>query len=766
MKVTQNKTDMKSTIDQNVTFKSFIQRIHRDTSGFIEFRPCFDDRRGIDTSARRWFEPETFIEKSSVIIEYCRRHRLGCFFGVLPRVEKGRGTGDAVESGGVCWTDIDDKDHGGSRETVWTLVRNLPVPPSVVVESGGGLHLYFFLNAEYPSDEIAEMNERIAKIAGGDHCHDKARILRLPTSYHQKDPDNVRFVRFVEYDENIEYSIDDLSVRFPPVATSKIIKTTKIFHIPIPKLSDEVQHLLSQNPRLNEMFEGIGKTGGDQSGTGYDFAVARELAWMGVVPETIVNAIAYRVAKRGSRKGTTYILRTVERAVAVIANRRENPIDVTPDRQSGDPTVVLQLDRHPETHRDPSKRGAVKMTQMNLYRILTADPMFVGGLRFNDFKNRIEVAFDPTDIRKRDFRKIEDVHSKLIRHQIARSYGLEYSKDVTNDEILFVSRENTVHPVREYLSGLEWDGIPRVDSWLQTYCNAKISEFDDGTTNERLISLFGRKWMISAVARVMTRGCKVDTSLVLTGKQGAGKSTTFKILAKNPEWFRDSAINVNGGRDSYSLLSGVWIYEFAELQATRSRENESVKAFLSSTSDSYRPAYAHYDVDVPRQCVFVGTSNETEILRDPTGSRRFWVVEVGDIDVRGLTDNVDQLWAESYHHWKSGENWWLSDDVAKQFDEHSGKFRSSDSWSDMFEQWFNSLSINKSIDVRNHGVTLFDVLTTVIGIEVNNIGKHHEMRIGGVLAGLGWTKRRVRVKMNVNGNEIEKRVYRYFKGDE
>ena len=117
---------------------------------------------------------------------------------------------------GFYGADIDDKDHNGSRDAVWSLVQALAVPPSVVVQSGGGLHLYFFLNAEYPADEIAEMNERIAKKCGGDSCHDKARILRLPTSFHQKKPENVQFVRFVEYDESIEYTLDDLAELFPP----------------------------------------------------------------------------------------------------------------------------------------------------------------------------------------------------------------------------------------------------------------------------------------------------------------------------------------------------------------------------------------------------------------------------------------------------------------------------------------------------------------------------------------------------------------------
>lgn len=770
---TKQEKSQQPEIDQRETFIRFIRRKHRDASGFIELRPCFEYRQGIDTNARRWFTPEEFIEKSPMFLEYCRRHRLGAFAGVLPRSEKGRGTADSVESGCVCWADIDDKDHNGSRAAVWTLVRSLPVPPSVVVQSGGGLHLYFFLNAEYPADEIAEMNERIAKKCGGDSCHDKARILRLPTSYHQKNPDNVQFVRFVEYDESIEYGLDELGLLFPPVAKSKIIKATKIVHIPVPELPSEIRQLMSEHVRLNELFHGLGKTGGDTSGTGYDFAFAKECAWLGVPSDKICDAVAVRIAQRGKRKGSNYILRTVGRAVAVMEERKANPIDITPtDSIQGDQNVVMELDRFPENHRDPSKRNRPRLTSMNLYRILTIDPVFAGCLRYNAFKNRIEIAFNPTDIRRGTFQKIADVHSKNLRHQVARNYGLEYKKDVMNDEIQFVAHENTVHPVREYLESLEWDGRERIDYWLFDWANAEISQIGESPngepiTNERLISQFGRKFLISAVARVMNAGCKVDTSLILTGKQGAGKSTIFKVLSKNAEWFRDSSINVNGGRDAYSLLSGVWIYEFAELQATRTRDAESVKAFLSSCSDSYRPAYAHYDVDVPRQCVFVGTSNETEILRDPTGNRRFWVVRVTDtIDVGRFAGVVDQIWAETMVRYKSGESWWLDDDVDAMFTEHSNQFKSSDSWTTQFENWWDGLPNPMVNEYNRNGITSLEILTNVIGMDVDKIGRHHEMRIGGILNGCGFVKRRKRVTIvdRVTGDETVKRVYKYFKG--
>lgn len=746
-----NNVDMQKSI-----FEEFMRRKHRDVQGFIELRPCHDDKRGIDNSARRWFDVDEFMAKYEMIVDYCRRNRLGCFVGVLPRTEKGRGTGDAVESGGVCWADIDDKDHGG-RAAVWNLVNSLKLEPSVIVESGGGLHLYYFLREETPADDIVEMNERIAKQCGGDSCHDRARVLRLPTSYHQKNPEQVKFVKFVKMETEIEYTIDDLSLVFPPVENTKIIKTEKILHMPKSMIPNLIREMMSEHPRLNDLFEGIGKTGGDVSGTGYDFAFAKEAIWLGAPVDMVCDAVAYRISVRGKRKGNSYILRTVARAVAIVEQMKNNPIDVTPNSVvRGNPDVLVELEKYPDNHRDQSKRGFPKLTCLNLHRILTLDSNFAGGIRFNEFKNRIEISFQPTTIARRDFRKIEDVHGKMLRHEISRSYGLEFGRDQMNEEIEFIARENPIHPVRDYLDSLTFDPSKgsRLDSWLFDYCDVVLPS-DDPETYRHLISQFGRKFLLSCVARIYHAGCKVDSMLILTGKQGIGKSTLFRMLARRDEWFRDSAINVNGGRDAYSLLSGVWIYEFPELNATRGRENEAVKQFITSTHDSYRPAYARYDIDVPRQVVFGGTSNNIEILKDPTGSRRFWVVELNDIDLNKLKGDIDLIWSEAVHVYKTtNENHWLSKEDQIVFDDYCEKYQQIDSWVEAVNNWFDDLDVDVMSKIYLSGISHLNILKNAIGLDIDKIQRSHEMRLSSILNGLKWEKRRVRVD--------GVRVYRWF----
>tara|TARA_Y100001973_G_scaffold95377_1_gene148674 strand:- start:3594 stop:5870 length:2277 start_codon:yes stop_codon:yes gene_type:complete len=743
--------------DQHQQLISFIKKRHGSQNGFIELRPCYEQKRGIDTRARRWFSTDEFVEKVEHVIDYCRRQRLGCFVGVLNRSEKGRGDASSVDSGNVIWTDIDDKDHGGSRDAVWSLVNGLAIPPSVIVESGGGLHLYYWIDEETPADQIAELNERLAKCCGGDSCHDKARILRLPCSYHQKDSTNVKFVRFLKMDTDLEYSIEELLKVFPPVPNSVILKTEKITHMPQRALSAEMESLMKKHKRLNDLFNGFGKTGGDKSGSGYDFAFSFEALWLGATKEDTVDALSLRV--KGS-KGNQYILTTVARAHAKMTQRRSVVVDVEDEPTIGDPNVYVELDKHPSDHHIKHLRNKPKITNLNLFRILNNDVMFSNKIRFNQFKQRIEVAFKGLTVDDGDFDRITDVHSMMMRHEISKAYQLEFKRDQTNETIEFIAHQNRVHPVREYLTGLKWDGVKRIDNWLFDYCNARVRTWKDDNEKRRdnayLIHSFGRKFLLSCIARVMTPGVKVDTVLILVGKQGSGKSTVFRILAKNDDWFRDSSINVNGGRDAYSLLSGVWLYEFPELHQTRSRANEAVKAFITSTHDSYRPAYARFDIDVPRQVVFCGTSNEAEILRDPTGSRRFWVVETNEIFIEKLSRDVDQLWAEAFDLWKSKtEPHWFEEDEEEMI-EHARKYEAVDVWSTAFNDWIGSRLSNPADKqtIEMNGLSMLEILEEGIGLQKDRVNRADQMRMSGLLNGLGWSKNRLRI----NG----KRTFRWL----
>lgn len=218
------------------------------------------------------------------------------------------------------------------------------------------------------------------------------------------------------------------------------------------------------------------------------------------------------------------------------------------------------------------------------------------------------------------------------------------SRQDLSDALELVMQANSFHPVRDYLNSLTWDGVERLDTALHSAFGTEVNAYTSAAF---------RKWLTGAVARVMQPGAKFDCALVLVGKQGIGKSTFANTLSKG--WFNDSIVNM-GSKDGYDSLRGSWIIELSELSSLKRSDMEAAKAFITARSDTYRGAYERRAGTHDRQCVFIGSTNETEFLRDRTGSRRFWPVDAPHkLDVKWLNDNVDQLWAEAVVRYRQGE---------------------------------------------------------------------------------------------------------------
>lgn len=294
------------------------------------------------------------------------------------------------------------------------------------------------------------------------------------------------------------------------------------------------------------------------------------------------------------------------------------------------------------------KNGEYEASIENLVLIMQNDPHVKGAVRHNIFSDRLEVVRKKLPWPRRgDY--WNDTDDAGLRYYIEKVYKIEGRQKIM-DALAIVAEEKAYHPVKDYLEDLIWDGTPRVETVLVDYLGA------EDNTYTRTIT---RKTLVAAVKRIHEPGCKFDYMLTIVGKQGIGKSLLIKKLGG--KWASDTLTDIRG-KEAYEALDGVWIMEMGELAALKRSEREAIKNYISKQEDTYRKAYNRNTTINKRQCIFIGTTNDSEFLNDSTGGRRFWIVDTNvDKSTKtvwdDLTDEVrDQIWAEAMELYHAGEN--------------------------------------------------------------------------------------------------------------
>ena len=298
-------------------------------------------------------------------------------------------------------------------------------------------------------------------------------------------------------------------------------------------------------------------------------------------------------------------------------------------------------------------KGNYTSTAQNLNVIMRNDSYIKGAFKLNTFDNKRYLCKDMPWRKLSDgVEPIRDVDYSGIRNYIESVYGI-VSTGKIDDAVALEFERNTFHPIQDYLKNLEWDGEERVDTLLIEYFGAK----DNAYTRAAI-----RKALCAAVTRVFHPGTKFDLVLVLVGPQGYYKSTFFKKLGRS--WFSDTFTTVQG-KEAFEQLQGAWLIEIAELSALKKAEVEAIKQFLTKTEDMFRPAYGRVVETYKRQCIFFGTTNKEDFLRDSSGNRRFMPV---DMNINMITSSVkddlteyevDQIWAEAYQLYLKSEPLYL-----------------------------------------------------------------------------------------------------------
>ncbi|MBP0011306.1 MULTISPECIES: VapE domain-containing protein [unclassified Roseofilum] len=236
------------------------------------------------------------------------------------------------------------------------------------------------------------------------------------------------------------------------------------------------------------------------------------------------------------------------------------------------------------------------------------------------------------------------------------------------------AKKDSYHPIQEYLKGCHekyGNDLSVLDGLAKRYLG----------TRESLHETFLVKWLIGAVARAMTPGCKMDTALVLHGSQGIGKSTFFSVLAG--DWFTDSLDKLDSSnKDELLKAHQSWVIELAEIENAFSKTAISkIKQSMSATTDQIRPPYGRKTEKCKRGFVVCGTTNQTQFLNDPTGSRRFWVISCnGRVNRELLTQERDKIWGAAYALWARGEKWYLSELEEEALAINNEGYESQDPW--------------------------------------------------------------------------------------
>lgn len=309
--------------------------------------------------------------------------------------------------------------------------------------------------------------------------------------------------------------------------------------------------------------------------------------------------------------------------------------------------------------------GIQTRSVLNIELLIEHDPELTGRIGFDEFAGLIRVNQDIPKLGAH-IGYWTDTHDAALRGYLERSHGLLFGKDNITDGVMNVAHAHAVNPVKRHIETRAWDGEERAANYFIDYLGAEANDYTRAVT---------KVWLTGAVARVYDPGCKFELVPILEGKQGAGKSTAARNLFA--PYFNDTLQGLGRDKDDYQALAGSWIIEIAELASMKKTDTDKMKNFISAQSDTYRGAYGRYSYPHPRQCVFIGSTNQRGYLKDDTGERRFYPIKCGVQQSRLNVWRPDpeylyQVLAEAKHWYDSGAPLFLDHSMmqlAKEYQE-------------------------------------------------------------------------------------------------
>lgn len=375
--------------------------------------------------------------------------------------------------------------------------------------------------------------------------------------------------------------------------------------------------------------------------------------------------------------------------------------------------------------------------------VMIVENAYPGLVGYNEFRQRIEARI-PSPWRAEPGQWTERDTGELAFH-LAKEFT-SFTLDGLAAAVMVVAYRHTFNPAQERLWALaeQWDGVNRLETWLVDYLGAAMN-----ARNERYLREIGSAWLKGVAARVLFPGCKRDDVLILRSEQGCLKSTAAQCIADaiQPEAFTDSLGDMDS-KDSKAAIRGIIIAELGELSVLNKSDLESIKAFVATRSDHFREAYGRGERDYPRTVSFIGTTNHSTFLKDPTGNRRFWPVTLpGPINIDRFTEALPQLLGEAARRVMNGERWFVADQEAlAQANEVRAAHFQDDVWTDAVLQAADLLlSPGCALDGANPDYVTVAAILGAMGVRIEQQTVPNQTRVGGVLRVAGWRDKKKRI---------------------
>ena len=392
-----------------------------------------------------------------------------------------------------------------------------------------------------------------------------------------------------------------------------------------------------------------------------------------------------------------------------------------------------------------NREGNVTAGTYNLISILENDPELSGLFWLDEFGNCVVLEREPPwrGGSRSEFDEVDAVELSAWLGDPRRGYVMSVGVELVMACVEAVARRRKRHTLREYLQRVQWDGTPRVERMFIDLFGA-----DDNTYNRGVALCM----MVSAVSRVLwldarqpSKGSKVDFMVVLEGSQGKGKTTGVMELA-SAAWYAEATESA-AHKDFYQALRGRWVVEIGEMDSFSKADVTKVKQAITTRFDVYRPSYGRTVKSFRRECIFVGTTNKDDYLRDDTGARRFLPLRVGEVDVPAIARLRDQLWAEAVRLFQEGYQWWALPPGAER--EQDARY-SEDVWTERIYRWVIGKAADSAYEIFGASqrgkcgepleFTIAEALTHAVFLDSARQDRAAATRVGQILTRIGCGK--------------------------